>query len=63
MRDDVAAAVGWLAKHPRHDYVDAAFAVAADPHQYPKTSGLGGKLWPDFVAAVKEATQNQTILS
>lgn len=63
MREDVATALGWLIIHPGFDHVDAAFAVVVDPTRPPKTSDIGGKRWPDFLAAVKEAAQNWASVS
>lgn len=60
MRADVVDAIAWLLDHPQCDYVDAAFAVAANATSRPKVSEISGKAWPVFVEAVREATKTWT---
>lgn len=63
LRTAVSEALFWLLAHPRMDHVDAAFAVVADPTRRPSPSDLGGRRWPEFVDAVKQATQNWELVS
>jgi hypothetical protein len=63
IREDIGAAVGWLIAHPWGDHVDAAFAVVVNPHKHPKAFDLGGKRWPEFVEAVKEACTKPALSS
>jgi hypothetical protein len=63
MRNDVTRAVGWLTDHPWCDHVDAAFAVAVDPYLRPETADVGGKRWPEFLEAVKEACTKPAVSS
>jgi len=49
----------WLRHHPHRDYLDAAFAVVADPYRRSSAaSSFSTGRWPELIEAVKEATQN-----
>jgi hypothetical protein len=63
MDDSVEAAVAWLQLHPHRDYIDAAFAIAADPYGPRPPGQIATSHWPEFVSAVKEATQNQSVVA
>jgi hypothetical protein len=51
----VASALVWLKHHPERDYLDAAYGIAVWGRPFPD---IGGKRWPEFVAAVKKACTN-----
>jgi hypothetical protein len=50
----VDEAIHWLKYHPGRDYLDAAYGIAVWGRPY---SNIAGSRWPEFVAAVKEASQ------
>lgn len=57
-------ALFWLHEHPHRDYVDAAYAVVADPKARTDAgSTFSTWKWQVFVAAVKFAVQTEAVVS
>lgn len=62
LRDAVVDVLAWMVKHPKRDYLDAAFAVVAAPPPYRSeaASRFSTNRWPELVSAVKEAVRTLT---